>query len=248
MISLISRLRYEYTDMGRVTEFRAQNEIGRAMRGKNNLTFMDSWGPSWGFMPSDRAVVFVENHDSELSGGDTLTYKDGKLYRMGVAFMLAHPFGIPKLMSSFAFNNSDQGPPADNAGNIVSPSFTTPTCDNGWVCQHRWPAFANLIKFRNYAADAPMTWWWTDGNNQIGFARKGRGFIVFNNEPRDLIATLQTGLPEGKYCDIISGRLKDNRCTGYSITVNQAGLARFLIKDSATDGVIAVYGGQRIAF
>lgn len=233
-----------------MTEFRASAEIGRAFHGKNNLTFMDSWGPSWGFMPSNRAVVFVENHDSErgqgAGGADVLTYKDGKLYKMAISFTLAHPFGVPKIMSGFAFESSDQGPPADENGNILSPHFTSTSCDNGWTCQHRWPQVYNMILFRNYAGDAKMSYWWTDGGNQIGFARKGRGFIAINNEERDLNVTLQTSLPGGVYCDIITGQLRDNKCTGESVMVDTKGAANIFIGKDAEEGVLAIYGGAKV--
>lgn len=234
-----------------MTEFRASAEIGRAFRGKNNLTFMDSWGPAWGFMPSTRAVVFVENHDSErgqgAGGGDVLTYKDERLYKMAVAFTLAHPFGVPKVMSGFAFERSDQGPPADRSGNIISPNFNdTTTCGNGWVCQHRWPQIVNMIKFRNFAGDAPIGYWWSDGSNQMAFARKGRGFIAFNNEKRDLNVTLQTSLPGGSYCDIISGEVRGNRCTGRMITVDRKGMAGIVLEEKATEGVLALTLEQRL--
>lgn len=41
---------------------------------------------------------------------------------MAVAFTLAHPYGTPRIMSSYAFDNTDQGPPQNN-GNIISPEF-----------------------------------------------------------------------------------------------------------------------------
>lgn len=233
-----------------MTEFRASAEIGRALRGKNNLTFMDSWGPSWGFMPSNRAVVFVENHDSErgqgAGGSDVLTYKDAKLYKMAVAFTLAHPFGVPKIMSGFAFDRSDQGPPADRSGNIISPNFNSSSCGNGWVCQHRWAPINNMIMFRNFAGDSPMSYWYSDGSNQIAFARKGKGFIAFNNEDRDFNVTLRTSLPGGSYCDVISGEMRENKCTGGVVVVDNKGLANIFIGRNATEGVLAIYLGARL--
>lgn len=238
--------RYEYTDLGRVTEFRASAEIGRAMRGRNNLAYMDSWGPDWGFLPSDKAVVFVENHDSERGGGEVLTYKDGKLYRMAVAFTLAHPFGVPKVMSGFEFDRSDQGPPADRNGNILSPDFAGPTCGNRWVCQHRWQQVGSMIRFRNCAGESPMSYWWSDGSNQIAFAREGRSFVAFNNEEKNLNVTLKTSLPGGTYCDIITGELKDKKCTGRVVKVDEKGMGNIFIAGNAKEGVLAIILGERL--
>lgn len=65
--------------------------------------------------------VFQRGHGS--GGSEILTHKQPKQYKMAIAFTLAHPYGLPRLMSSFGFSNSDQGPPQDQSGNIVSPQF-----------------------------------------------------------------------------------------------------------------------------
>ena len=49
---------------------------------------------------------------------------------MAVAFMLAHPYGYPRLMSSYNFSTADQGPPNVN-GDILSPHVNSDgTCGN----------------------------------------------------------------------------------------------------------------------
>lgn len=72
---------------------------------------------------------------------------------MAVAYMLAWTYGFPRVMSSFYFDNGDQGPPADANGNtlpvIVNDDFT---CGNGWVCEHRWREIYNMVVFRNVVA------------------------------------------------------------------------------------------------
>lgn len=106
--------KYEYTGFGDVTEFRFSSEISRAFYGNNALKWLKTWGEKWGFVSSNLALVFVDNHDNQRGhAGKTdrqLTYKDSKLYKMANGFMLAHPFGQHRVMSSFAFNSSDQGP------------------------------------------------------------------------------------------------------------------------------------------
>ena len=39
--------------------------------------------------------------------------------------MLAHPYGVPQLMSSFDFHDTEAGPPMDSSGNIVSPAINS---------------------------------------------------------------------------------------------------------------------------
>ena len=41
-----------------------------------------------------------------------LTYKNGTDYISAVSFMLAWPYGLPRVMSSYAFTNFDKGPPS----------------------------------------------------------------------------------------------------------------------------------------
>lgn len=55
--------KYQYLGLGTVTEFKYSMEIGRLFLGKNQLKWMKNFGPDWGFMPSDKAITFVDNHD-----------------------------------------------------------------------------------------------------------------------------------------------------------------------------------------
>jgi len=41
-----------------------------------------SLGQEWGFVPSDDALVFVDNHDTQRDGPPILTYKESKLYKV----------------------------------------------------------------------------------------------------------------------------------------------------------------------
>lgn len=103
----------EYTHLGAITEFKFSAEIGRVFKGYDRLTWLSNWGTGWGFMDSRYALVFVDNHDNQRghgAGGDNiLTYKQSKQYKMATAFKLAHPYGSTRVMSSFDFNDSDQG-------------------------------------------------------------------------------------------------------------------------------------------
>ncbi|MBW3880965.1 alpha-amylase, partial [Neisseria meningitidis] len=80
------------------------------------------------------------------------------------------------------------------------------TCGDGWVCEHRWRQIKNMAIFRNVVNGQPHSNWWDNQNNQVAFGRGDRGFIVFNNDDWDLNVTLNTGMPGGTYCDVISGQ------------------------------------------
>lgn len=238
--------RTEYTHLGTVTEFRFSAEIGKAFRGGNQLRYLSNFGPAWGFLQSHLALTFVDNHDNQRGhgggGADVLTYKQAKQYKMATAFHLAWNFGIPRIMSSFAFTNNDAGPPADGNGNLISPGFNADgSCTNGWVCEHRWRQIFNMIRFRIAAGTAAMANWWDNGANQIAFSRGSYAFIVFNGESGDLNQNLATGLAAGTYCDVASGSKVGNSCTGSSITVGGDGRANFFISGGAADGFIAIH-------
>jgi alpha-amylase len=121
---------------------------------------------------------------------------------MAVAFHLAWNFGIPRIMSSFAFSGHDSGPPMDANENLLSPEFDAHgACVNGFICQHRWRQIFHMVQFRNVVGSAGVTNWWDNGGNQIAFSRGNRGFIAFNNGNTNMSVWLTTGLPEGTYCN-----------------------------------------------
>ncbi len=222
---------YEYFQNGDVTEFKYSVKISDTFfNGK--LAWLENFGEEWGFMPSLNAVVFVDNHDNQRGhggGGHIITHKDGTLYDLTNVFMLAWPYGYPRIMSSYEFTDSDQGPPSDSAGNTNDIYVDgEPTCFNEWKCEHRWRPIANMVAFHNYTSENFfVTDWWTNGNNQIAFGRGDKGFVVINREGNTLSRTFQTSLAEGTYCNVIDGDLTDNglRCSGSTITVNNNGEA-----------------------
>nr|CAD7395053.1 unnamed protein product [Timema cristinae] len=236
--------RYEYNQLGRITEFRFGAELSRAFRGQNAIKWLKNFGPKWGLLPSEDAVVFIDNHDTQrTSGNNILTYKDPKLYKMAVAFMLSWSYGFPRIMSSFAFQNSDTGPPHDEKQNILSvPIKEDETCGNDWVCEHRWRQIYNMVKFRNIVRGTSVKNWWDNRSKQIAFCRGNKGFIAFNDELNTVFRQhLQTCLPSGTYCDIISGSKLGDVCSGKSVVVDNLGEAEITIIATEQDGVLAIH-------
>ncbi|XP_070169478.1 alpha-amylase 4N-like isoform X1 [Polyergus mexicanus] len=65
-----------------------------------------------------------------------------------------------------------RGPPHDSAGNTLSPIINSDnTCDNGWICEHRWRQIYNMVRFRNAVNKTSINNWWDNGQNQIAFCR-----------------------------------------------------------------------------
>lgn len=225
----------EYFQNGDVTEFKYSRDISNTFFNGQLAWFNSSnqFGAGWGFMPSSEAVVFVDNHDNQRGhggGGHIITHKDGTLYDLTNVFMLAWPYGYPKIMSSYEFSYGDEGPPSDNNGNTDTIySNGTPNCFNEWKCEHRWQAIANMVEFRNVtSSDFTVDNWWSNGGNQIAFSRGDSGFVAINKEGYSMNQTLQTGMPAGEYCNVVYGELATNgqSCTGPSIVVDANGTAQ----------------------
>jgi hypothetical protein len=51
---------------------------------------------------------------------------------------------------------------------------------------------------------------------------------------------LQTSLPGGTYCDVISGEKQGSLCTGKTVIVKPDGIASIQIPASQEDGVLAI--------
>ncbi|RLU18257.1 hypothetical protein DMN91_008613 [Ooceraea biroi] len=135
--------KYEYNGIANVIEFQYGIVLGSMFRGQDQLTRLQNFNDSnvWRLLPSDDALTMIDNHDNQRghgAGGSTiLTYKDPKPYKIAVAFMLAFPYGHPRVMSSYAFSDPSQGPSASSDGSIISPEISNCQCTNGWICEHR---------------------------------------------------------------------------------------------------------------
>lgn len=81
-----------------------------------NFTVRDLrwWGPGYGYgnLADTDVLAFIDNHDDQRDGTPVVTYKNGDQYAMSVGFMLGWGYGFPRVMSSYYFSYSDQGPPS----------------------------------------------------------------------------------------------------------------------------------------
>lgn len=95
----------EYFQNGDVTEFKYSVDMSRVILGGKLAWLNDKaqFGEGWNYMPSDKAVVFIDNHDNQRGhggGGHILNYKDGRQYELASVLMLAWPYGYPLSTSS----------------------------------------------------------------------------------------------------------------------------------------------------
>jgi alpha-amylase len=103
-----------------------------------------------------------------------------------------------------------------------------------------------MVKFRNLVEWEPLANWWDNAGHQIAFSRGNKGFIAINNEDFGMDVTLQTGLPAGQYCDIISGNKVASSCTGKVVTVSADGSARINISNTEQNPMIAIFANSKL--
>ena len=219
-----------YTGLGRVTEFRyASSAIGPNFVGDGKLQYLRTLNESWGLLPSDAAVVFLDNHDTQRGDAPLVAQRDGNLYFLAAAFMLAWPYGAPRVMSSYFFTDHDAGPPATPVHGGAD------GCDGAhWVCEHRDPRIAGMVGWRRTAADAPVTLWSSPAPDQIAFARGG-AFIALNRGPAAWSASgVATGLPAGSYANVAAGD------QAARVQVQADGTATFEVPPLGEGGVVAL--------
>lgn len=229
----------KYFDLGHVTCFDYGDFLSNAIlkRGPNQLQSLVefSFGSSWLQFPENRTVVVLDNHDTERYLPHRLNYKfqDKNAYTLAYIFMLSWPFGIPKIMTGPRFEGHDDGfPQAPIWQNGRNTCFDP---GSPWVGQHRWNAIANMVFFRKKTAHATgITHIWLNGD-QVAFARTMQepheyvasiGFIVINNTGEVLKRRFDTGLPDGKYADLIRGKISLGKWeSSYHVEVSHYGYA-----------------------
>ena len=206
----------DYIDTGHVTEFKYPPVIAEAFE-NGNLDALTGFWEQPGWLPSDKAVVFVDNHDNQRghgAGGHIVNYKDGATHDLAVAFMLAHPYGYPKVMSSYAFEDAQQGPPQ------ASPLDEADGCGSEWICEHRHDTITRMVAFRKATHGTEMVNWQIVGGTVISFGRGDTGHVVINTGAEPVSILVTTGLPAGEYTDVISGTTRAVVDDGVGLTVD----------------------------
>lgn len=217
----------EFTFVGVGNKFRGVGGEYLAQLNPNGSSGNRFSESAWGLMPSNKAVVFLQNHDTQHQCG--IGYRDGATFRVANVWMLAQPYGYPSILSSYAFNcpsGNATGPPSDAAG-ITLPVSCATSLESAtvgqWVCEHRDPYIRNMVGFRRVVAGTDVNHWWDNGANAIAFSRGDRGFVAINRDASPVDATINTGLPAGTYCDRLTGGLAAGACVGTSVVVDSAG-------------------------
>jgi alpha-amylase len=230
-----------------ITEFnfRAVGERFRAGSGHRAAELSSFTARTWLLMPTEKAVVFLQNHDTQRSDG--VDYRDGTAYRLANVWMLGQPYGYPVVMSSYAFDRTtqagrDAGPPARAATLTCASSFTSAVIGQ-WVCEHRDPWIVAMLAFRRAMAGLDVTRSWDNAGDAVAFTRGDQGFVMINAGATSVSASLITGLAAGTYCDVLTGTKVGTACTGQRVTVGADGTAAITLPAMTA---VVIYGGQKL--
>lgn len=187
-----------------------------------------------GFLPSNRAGVFVDNHDTERNN-ETMTYQWGAKYKLGNIFMLSYPYGSPSTYSGYTFSNKDAGAPQNGQGKVNDAECTS----GAWTCAHRWPEIANMVGFHNTVNGTNLSNWQSPTRNVIAYNRGNKGFVALNNTNSATTREFITTLPNGRYCNVVAS----NTCTqtftvsGGKVSVTLPAYGAVALHTGALDGV-----------
>lgn len=237
-----------------VTEFKVRGVSDKFTNlGAQRVADLRTFSPSnWNIVPSDKAVVFLENHDTQRDAGNPgLGYRNGQTYRLGMVYLLGQPYGYPSILSGYAFERGtqagrDAGPPSDGAGNTL-PVACAPSLEAAqpgqWVCEHRDPVLRAMVGFRKATAGAELAWRWDDGANAVAFSRGDRGFVAINRGAAAVRVAAAAGLAAGDYCDVLTGgRAPAGGCAGTRVTVAADGAVDLALP--AATAVVLQAGAQ----
>lgn len=222
-----------YISNGDITVFAYPFTIGDAFKNKN-LSGLNHWISN--FPNSQDAIVMIDNHDlqrSEANYNYLLSYiREPELFRLAQIFMLTYPYGYPQIYSGFHFSNYDQGPPLDQNLRTLPILDNNNNCRQPWSCEHRLPEVAPLVLFRNETNSSfYVSNWWSNGSDQIAFARGREGFVAINSSTQPLIRTFATNLSPGTYCNLLDEDFNlNNLSCKQGIRVYQNGEAQISIK------------------
>ena len=239
----------EYLDAGEVFEFQYARDLGPGLRG-GFLTDPELGAERPFHVPSDSAITFIDNHDTER-GDAALTYRDGALYVIANALMLADDYGTPVVYSGYAFSDREAGASQDASGVVAGWSCADATgpredyADGDGVCTEAWTAIAGMLEFRGVAGDAVRLPSVGEGG-VYGFERDSRALLLTNATAIEREAAVETGLPDGTYCDVISGGRGPvtDGCHGekLTVTVNDGAIVTTIPAESA----VAIHLGSRL--
>ena len=177
------------------------------------------------FVPSDKAISFVTNHDTERNGQALTPESSVELFQLATIFMLASDYGTPMLYSGYSFTDYDEPPPLGTDGSVLDA-----TCGEnlGWNCQQRESSIIQMIHWRTMTQDLPSTDY-IHKESYSAWSKGTKGFFAINAAVREVATSFKTSLPAGTYCDLLQLTDHNSDCPGSEIAVAEDGSVQLTI-------------------
>ena len=99
-----------------------------------------------------------------------------------------------------------------------------------------------MVGFRGAVAGQAVTGWWDNGNGALSVSRGSKGFVAMNLEDAAVDIDRVTDLPEGRYCDVLTGGAQAGACIGREVTVEPGGRVRVSL---GAGEAVAIHTGVR---
>jgi alpha-amylase len=219
-----------YVNSGDLWEFSYARDM-RAYFATGTITPAVNISRYEGYLPSDKALSFISNHDTERNGQSLSIATNAKRFELATIMMLADPYGTPMLYSGYAFNSYDDPPPLDGTGKVLDANCgvaTEPVSSykpGSFVCQHRWISTLGMVAWRKQVGSNDKTDV-AKASGVVAWGRGNAGFFGVNVGKNSYDSNFETQMRPGKYCDSVSGGsdpIKESSCVGLEITVSDDG-------------------------
>ncbi len=194
----------------------------------------------FGYPMLTSSYYWTTNPDSQASDslGPPSTNDGGTTWGPGLGLDARPVYGVGQAAGEFP-ENCSMAYPLDtlNAANLGL-----------WVCEHRDLAIGNMVGFRLTTAGQPIIHWQNMGgapSNHIAFGLGSLGFVAINRTSSGATNTYTTGLPDGSYCDIITGQRSEDglSCTGNSVVVSGGQIQNYNLPGMSA---LAIYSGSAV--
>jgi alpha-amylase len=156
-------------------------------------------------LPSQNAISFITNHDTERNGKSLSVQLDPRLFNLGTLYMLGSDYGTPMLYSGYVFDSFDSPPPLNSDGTVADVDCKTDytNLDFGdFYCQQRDPEIQAMLKWRKMVMGTKTTRpFWSE--SVTAFSREGKGFFALNVSDGEIMISLETDMNAGTYCNLI---------------------------------------------
>ncbi|XP_061183287.1 alpha-amylase-like [Saccostrea echinata] len=102
----------EYFSLGRVEYGKYGKDLTSVIRNRELKSTYTDWGTTRGMPSPSNLVTFIDDQTIQRDiSNPVYTHRDRRMYEAVNAFMLAFPYGIPRVFSGYSYSGVMDGPP-----------------------------------------------------------------------------------------------------------------------------------------